>query len=345
MSSMESNLQELQNLLSNTLNDSDDIHLKLSQVLCGLSFNNNENNINDDIPDLITPPDSHRNINETQTETETETETQTETETETETQTETETETETETKVSQDVINVENNNEYKSCSRILSDNDNFIYRTTNTLLILLLCNELLHLLMEFDRTSMSLFIFNSLMFLFYNSNRDVILETQNDVLKNSSKYFMKMTSFVKSKFYDFLTYFMNYFFSKNTQMIFKFAYNMTKAKVISTYKLYKNNLFNPPLLVQTSKDNVYFVSFYLDGETYKIPIVVPRFLFSKKQQPLMVLNNDEDDVTQNILKYMGPNNDFYGMVLKPCHLGEKTLNFMMEDGSEMNVLENDMIVV
>ena len=199
--------------------------------------------------------------------------------------------------------------------------------------------------MEFDRTSVSLFIFNSLMFLFYNSNRDVILETQNDVLKNSRKYFMKMTSFVKTKFYEILTYFMNYFFSKNTQMIFKFAYNMTKAKMISTYKLYKNNLFNPPLLVQTSKDNVYFVSFYLDGETYKIPIVVPRFSFSKKQQPLMVLNNNEDDVTQNILKYMGPNNDFYGMVLKPCHLGEKTLNFMMEDGSEMNVLENDMIVV
>ena len=45
MSSMESNLQELQNLLSNTLNDSDDIHLKLSQVLYGTSFNNNENKI------------------------------------------------------------------------------------------------------------------------------------------------------------------------------------------------------------------------------------------------------------------------------------------------------------
>ena len=41
MSSMESNLQELQNLLSNTLNDSDDIHLKLSQVLYCTSFNNN----------------------------------------------------------------------------------------------------------------------------------------------------------------------------------------------------------------------------------------------------------------------------------------------------------------
>ena len=142
-----------------------------------------------------------------------------------------------------------------------------------------------------------------------------------------------------------LNNFLDYFFSKNTQMILKFAYNVTKMKVITTYKNYRDQLFNPPLLIQTSKDNVYTVSFYLNGVTYKIPVVVPRFSFDKKQGPLMVLNKDEDDVTQNILKYMGPNYDFYGMTLKPKHLNEKYLNFMMEDGSEMNILENDLIVL
>jgi hypothetical protein len=138
---------------------------------------------------------------------------------------------------------------------------------------------------------------------------------------------------------------MDYFFSKNTQMIIKFAYNITKMKVITTYKYYRDQLFNPPLLTQTSKDNVYSVSFYLNGETYKIPVVVPRFSFDKKQPPLMILNKNEDDVTQNILKYMGPNYDFYGMTLKPKHLNEKFLGFMMEDGSENNVLENDLMVL
>ena len=138
---------------------------------------------------------------------------------------------------------------------------------------------------------------------------------------------------------------MDYFFSKNTQIILNFAYNITKMKVLTTYRYYRDRFFNPPLLTQTSKDNVYSVSFYLNGETYKIPVVVPRFSFDKKQPPLMVLNKNEDDVTQNILKYMGPNCDFYGMTLKPKHLNEKYLNFMMEDGSEMNLLENDLMVL
>ena len=167
----------------------------------------------------------------------------------------------------------------------------------------------------------------------------------SDIFKNSSKYFRKLLSLVKDKLNSFYNYFMDYFFSKNTQMILKFAYNVTKMKVITSYRHYRDQLFNPQLLTQTSKDNVYSVSFYLNGERYKVPVVVPRFLFNKKQPPLMVLNKDEDDITQNILKYMGPNYDFYGIALKPKHLNEKTLNFMMEDGSEMNILENDLIVL
>lgn len=335
MSFTETNSQELKKIVQS--NDSshtdsflnnENVYFKLSQVLQDTSFNNiNIKNFND-IPDLITPPETHRDKNDDK---------------------------KSEQVVQDKIESKENDNkieseeiiaeEYKSCHKLLFDSDKFIYKTTNTLLILLLCNELLHLLIDFNRTSISLFIFNSLMFLFYNSNKDIILETQNDILKNSSKYFMKITEFVKNKFNDFLTYFMDYFFSKNTQMIFKFVFNMAKNKVLSTYKLYKNKVFNPPLLIQTSNDNVYYVSFYLDGETYKIPIVVPRFSLNKKQSPLMILNKNEDDIMSNIIQFMGPNNDFYGMVLKPCHLGEKNLNFMMEDGSEMIVEENDMIIL
>jgi hypothetical protein len=320
------NLQELKTLIADSLSDD---FPKMSELLKSdqntLVIDNTNNNINNnenettnettnetknedtsdnenDIPDLITPPDSPKNNN----------------------------------------INRE---EYTSCLKILDNTDNFIYKSTNTLFILLLCNDLFNILTTFDKTSLSLFILNSLMFLFYNSNKDVLIESQSNLFNNSNKYFIIIYNYVKNKFNYCFNYFMNYFFSKNTQLLFKFAYNMTKMKVINTYNNYKNNLLNPPLFVQTNKDNVYIVSYYLNGQTYKIPVIEPRFSFDRKQQALMVLNANEDDVTQKISKYMGPNNDFYGIVLKPSHLAEKSLNFMMEDGSELNVGENDIIVL
>ena len=325
MSSMESSLQELKQLLSNTLSDDD--HLKISEIFCGKNVDNeNSSNIDNEIPDLITPPNTHRDNNENNSKSN------------------------EDTKMCKDtnesiMDNLFVNEELKSCNKLLTENDVFVFNMTNILFTVLLLTELIHLFLDFNRTSVSLLLFNSLMFLFYNSNKDIMIDTQNDILKNSSKYFRKLTSFVKDKSNSFFTYFMDYFFSKNTQMIIKFAYNITKMKVITTYRHYRDQLFNPPLLIQTNKDNVYTVSFYLNGETYKIPVVVPRFSFNKKQPPLMVLNKDEDDITQNILKYMGPNYDFYGMTLKPKHLNENSLNFMIEDGSEMTFLENDLMVL
>ena len=325
MSSMESNLQELKQLLSETL--SDNTHLKLSEIFCGKDDNDNK------IPDLITPPDTHRDNNE---------------EVPTKLKEEDKNDPKEEDKNSnEDILNklslsVE---ELNSCKKIMNESDLFIYETTNVLFSLLMFTEIVNLYYNFNKISVSLLVFNYLMFVFYNTNKDIMINTQSDIFKNSSKYFRKLLSLVKDKLNSFYNYFMDYFFSKNTQMILKFAYNVTKMKVITSYRHYRDQLFNPQLLTQTSKDNVYSVSFYLNGERYKVPVVVPRFLFNKKQPPLMVLNKDEDDITQNILKYMGPNYDFYGIALKPKHLNEKTLNFMMEDGSEMNILENDLIVL
>jgi hypothetical protein len=60
MSSIESNLQELKKLLYNTLSDND--HLKFSEIFSGISEDINNKTLieNDDIPDLITPPNTHR---------------------------------------------------------------------------------------------------------------------------------------------------------------------------------------------------------------------------------------------------------------------------------------------
>jgi hypothetical protein len=322
---MESNLEQLKNLLSSTLNKCDNMHFKLS-----------------DIPDLVTPPETHRdNFNETN-----ETKDTNESNETNETK-DTNESNEPDTTIKEDILEQMDEvvKELNTCVKLVNENDLFIMQTTNIMFSLLLCNCMLNLFYDFNRSNLSLFIFNSLMYLFYNSNVVQMVETQIDIINNSGKYFRKLLSTVNAKLYYYYSLSIDYLLSKNTQMILKFAYNVTKMKVITSYKNYRDRLFNPTLISQTNKDNVYRVSFYYNGETYYIPVVVPRFSFDKKQQPLMILNKNEDDVTSNILKYMGPNNDFYGMVLKPGHLNEKSLNFMLEDGSETNILENDMMVL
>lgn len=244
-----------------------------------------------------------------------------------------------------DIEQNERDCETDCCNRILYGNDVFIYQMTNTLLTLLLMTEFMNLVMYTDRMSLSLFLLNTLMFVFYNANHDIMVDTQRCIIGNMYKYVLRLFTNTKSQLKLISQSFMDYFFSKNTQMILRFAYNITKNKAIQTYTEYRDWAFNPPLLVKTNKDNVYSVSFYLNGEYYKVPIVVPRYSLDKKSPPLMILDKNEDDVTQKYKQLLGPNNDFYGLALKPKQLGEKNLNFMMEDGTEMNINENDIMVL
>jgi hypothetical protein len=229
--------------------------------------------------------------------------------------------------------------------RVNGKTDSFIYNFTNCILLTLLLTEFYYILVNFERSSFSVFIFNLLMVLFYNSNSDVLVETQVQYFHKLKKYWSTSVSFLKSKCNNLFEYFLDYLFSKQTQMMLKFICNIGITKLKNKYMFYKNSLFNPVLLHETNKERIYCVPFYLNGKTYKIPIVENKSSLDSKQPPLMILDNNENEVTQNVIDFMGPNNDFYGMILKPKHLNYKSLVFMMEDGSEMNLLENDMIVL
>jgi hypothetical protein len=183
------------------------------------------------------------------------------------------------------------------------------------------------------------------MVLFYNYNSDIIVETQVQYLQKLKNIFKTTKSFLKNKCNNLFEYTLDYFFSKQTQMMLKIICNLGMTKLKNKYMFYKNSLFNPVLLHETNKERIYCIPFYLNGKTYKIPIVENKSSLDSKQSPLMILDNNENEVTQNVVEFMGPNNDFYGMILKPKHLNYKSLVFMMEDGSEMNLLENDMIVL
>jgi hypothetical protein len=233
----------------------------------------------------------------------------------------------------------------ESLLRLNSKTDSFVYNFTNCILLTLLLTEFYHILVHFERSSFSVFVFNLLMVLFYNSNSDIIVETQVQYLQKLKNILKSTSSFLKNKCNNLFEYTLDYFFSKQTQMMLKIICNLGMTKLKNKYMFYKNSLFNPALLHETNKERVYCIPFYLNGKTYKIPIVENKSSLDSKEPPLMILDNNENEVTQNVVEFMGPNNDFYGMILKPKHLNYKSLVFMMEDGSEMNLLENDMIVL
>lgn len=224
-------------------------------------------------------------------------------------------------------------------------NNRFVYNFTNNLLVGLMMIEFYNILFDFNKESIYIFIVNLFMFLFYNSSSDVFVETQIDIYNNFSKYLNSFFNLLKRKCNQLITNFMDYFFSKHTQFLFNFALNIVKKQIKNKYMYYKNKLLNPPLLTQTINEDVYYLSFYLNGERYKIPIVVNKSGLDKNEPPLMVIDHNEQDITQKILEFMGPNYDFYGMFLKPKHLNQKNLNFMLNDGSEMNILNNDLIAL
>lgn len=225
------------------------------------------------------------------------------------------------------------------------ENGNFIYNFTNGLLLSLIVLEFYNIFFDFNKSSFYIAFLNVFLFYFYNATSDVMVETQSNVLNYCNKYYTRCLSNIKTKWNTFFQKFMNYCFSKQTQMILNFACNLMKTSLYNKYMYHKNKLLNPPLLTQTRTEDVYCLSFYLNGERYKIPIVVNKSGLDKNEPPLMVLDHNEQDITQNILEFMGPNYDFYGMCLRPKHFGQKNLNFMLDDGSEMNILENDMIVL
>jgi hypothetical protein len=245
----------------------------------------------------------------------------------------------------------EYDSKFQKYYNILNDNNEFIYQTNNTILTLTLLNSLFTMFYyNLNIYNLSFFVLNIIFFSYYNylniENTCKLVNNNNliNIFKYANVHMLFLLQLFRQKLNVISYYCFDRFFSKNTQVLLRIVYNISKIKAINIYKMYKNKLLNPPLLTQTTKENVYSVSFYLNDVTYKIPIIEPRFNFEKKQQPLMILNKKEEDITQSILQYMGPNNDFFGMVLKPKHLNEKTLNFMMEDGTEFNIDENDMIV-
>lgn len=96
-----------------------------------------------------------------------------------------------------------------------------------------------------------------------------------------------------------------------------------KAVVINLLqKMYKS--------IEKVDKNKYILTYYLKGRTYKVVV-------STRQGPskiFQVLDKDDNDVTDVVEPYLGPNEDFHGLRVTPGDLGYDRLVFNMSDTRE-----------
>jgi len=88
-------------------------------------------------------------------------------------------------------------------------------------------------------------------------------------------------------------------------------------------KIYKN--------VVTIRKNVYDVHYVYHGQLYKIRC--RHEAGPKKNQVLMVMNEGTENVTKEIMEYLGPKGNFHKMRYTPDELGHSELQFFLSDGT------------
>ena len=85
--------------------------------------------------------------------------------------------------------------------------------------------------------------------------------------------------------------------------------------------------------------NIYEVSYIIGGKKYKM-ITIPK----KGPTPFIQIRDEHDnDITEFILPYYGPNHDWHSVSVIPQFFKRKRLIFEMEDGSQKIFEELDYI--
>jgi len=85
--------------------------------------------------------------------------------------------------------------------------------------------------------------------------------------------------------------------------------------------------------------NTYEISYVVSGKMYKM-LVTPR----RGPTPvLQVSDSANQDVTSEIIQYMGPSYNWHGNTITPKILGYNTLTFQLSDGEEKIYTEDEIL--
>ena len=85
----------------------------------------------------------------------------------------------------------------------------------------------------------------------------------------------------------------------------------------------------------------------IDRKTYEISYVINGTLYKLISQVrfgpipiLQIIDDEENDITENVLPYMGPAYNWHGSKISPDFFGHKTLTFELSDGTEYTYAYN-----
>ena len=79
------------------------------------------------------------------------------------------------------------------------------------------------------------------------------------------------------------------------------------------------------------KKEEYDILYVLHEQLYKIRVHAKRGPYHKRI--LQVINENDEDVTVDVQPYLGPQEDFHGLLYEPAIIGYKQLTFNMDDGT------------
>jgi len=107
--------------------------------------------------------------------------------------------------------------------------------------------------------------------------------------------------------------------------------------IIEAFYINLLQYLNKSILKQNNK---YILTYVINGKVYKMVIVI------KKGPSTILLISDENnnDVTNSIIPYFGPNDNWHHSTFTPSFFHKKELTFQLYDGTEKTYNENEIIV-
>ena len=150
--------------------------------------------------------------------------------------------------------------------------------------------------------------------------------------------------FYKNKIYDFLIIKYNKWISLNN-LVSSQHNSKIMIKIISLQMIFKSLYLSFIQYMNNSiikiDKNSYELSYIVHGKLYKM-IIKP----IRGPIPILCVTNENNiDITEQILPYLGPNNDWHGKKYYPDFFKHKTLNIELLDGSKKTFNHSDTITI
>lgn len=89
------------------------------------------------------------------------------------------------------------------------------------------------------------------------------------------------------------------------------------------------------------KDKHYEITYYIGGQKYVLTVPT-------KRGPcpiLSVTGDDYTDLTDEVIQYLGPCNDFHNRPYTPAWFGCKTMSIELDDYTKLDFYENDILKI